>query len=395
MWEVVRWEVMRYLRNKQFIIGLLLTPVLMVAFIALPAAIQRLDRPRDVTYVVVDELQAAPFLQNALEGSAVSLQVHSGENAAAQAVLNGQAEGYFVLNDEFVQTGTLTIYMEKQRQRPDALTNALSGLLQTMRLQEQQLDESVLAYVSAQPRFVTSILNAEEDDIPLMGFPMSIAFGFLLFYLTMISGSMLLQSAVQEKRDRMSEVVLSSIGADTLMTGKIVGHFVLGALQIIFWLAIGLPIAHFVMELPLGDFIVPQLLPQLFLFTMLGYLFYAALFVGIGATMEDIQSASNSQGMVFMLPMLSFFVVGPIFNNPEGTIAKIATFFPVTSPTITILRIGAEAIETWEVVAAAAIMLVSTWLVIKAASRLFRAGMLMYGKNATWQEMWKWLRHPS
>ncbi len=175
-----------------------------------------------------------------------------------------------------------------------------------MRLQEQQIDESVLAYVSAQPRFVTSILNAEEDDIPLMGFPMSIAFGFLLFYLTMISGSMLLQSAVQEKRDRMSEVVLSSIGADTLMTGKIVGHFVLGALQIIFWLAIGLPIAHFVMELPLGDFIVPQLLPQLFLFTMLGYLFYAALFVGIGATMEDIQSASNSQGMVFMLPMLSF-----------------------------------------------------------------------------------------
>lgn len=395
LWQVIRWEVMRYLRNKQFIIGLLITPVIFAVFGALPTVIQRFDQPRAATYLVVDELGAAPFLQDALADSTVHIEVRSGSHeSAAAAVLDGDADGYFVLDDEFVETGLVTVFVEKQRPRPEALTGALNALLQTMRMQEQQIDAQVLQYVSARPTIVTTVLNAPEDQIPLAGLPMGIVFAFLLFFLIVSSGSMLLQSAVQEKRDRMSEVVLSSIDADTLMTGKIIGHFLLGALQIAFWIAIGVPVAMYAFNLPIGDYIVPSMLPTLGLFTLLGYLFYAALFVGIGATMEDIQSASNTQGLVFMLPMLSFLVIGPVVTNPEGTIAQIATFFPVTTPTVAILRLGMEALPVWEIAVAGVIMLISTWLVIKAASRLFRMGMLMYGKNATWQEMWKWIRHP-
>lgn len=386
---------MRYLRNKQFIIGLLITPVIFAVFGALPTVIQRFDQPRAATYFVVDELGAAPFLREALADSSVVIEVRSGSHdALAAAVLDGDAEGYFVLDETFVRTGQLTVFTEKQRPRPEALTGALSALLQTTRMQEQQIDASVLQYVSARPVIVTTVLNAPEDQIPLAGLPMSIVFAVLLFFLIVSSGSMLLQSAVQEKRDRMSEVVLSSIDADTLMTGKIIGHFLLGALQIAFWISIGVPVAIYAFNLPIGDFIVPSMIPTLAMFTLLGYLFYAALFVGIGATMEDIQSASNTQGLVFMLPMLSFIVIGPVVNNPEGIIAQVATFFPVTTPTVAVLRLGMEAMALWEIAVAGIIMLVSTWLVIKAASRLFRAGMLMYGKNATWREMWKWIRHP-
>ncbi|REJ33160.1 MAG: hypothetical protein DIU83_06970 [Bacillota bacterium] len=130
------------------------------------------------------------------------------------------------------------------------------------------------------------------------------------------------------------------------------------------------------------------------LFTLLGYLFYAAVFVGVGATLEDIQSASNTQGLVFMLPMVSFLFIPPVTSNPDGFIAKVGTFFPPSSPLITMIRIGMEAAAAWEAAVAAVIMLVSTWLVVKAASRLFRTGMLMYGKNATWKEMWRWIRYP-
>ena len=110
--------------------------------------------------------------------------------------------------------------------------------------------------------------------------------------------------------------------------------------------------------------------------------------------MEDIQSASNTQGMVIMMPMLSFIVIGPVITNPEGMIARIATFFPVTTPIISMLRIGMEAMAGWEIAVAGVVMVISTWLVIKAASRLFRVGMLMYGKTATWREMWRWIRYP-
>lgn len=395
LWQIVRWEVMRYLRNKQFIIGLLITPVIMAVFGALPAVISRFDQPRPATYLVIDELEATPFLTVMLADSAVTVERRVGdEQALAEAVLDGAADGYFVLDEQFVSTGTLTIHVEKQRQRPEALTGALASLLQSRRMQEQAIDADVLGYVSARPRIVSSVITADEDESPLGGVPMGIVFGFLLFFLIISSGSMLLQSAVQEKRDRMSEVILSSVDADTLMGGKIIGHFFLGALQIAFWIAIGVPVAIYAFNLPIGDYIVWSLLPVLAVFTLLGYLFYSALFVGIGATMEDIQSASNTQGLVYMLPMLSFIVVGPVINNPEGLIARVATYFPVTTPTVAIMRVGMEAMTGWEIALAAAIMMVSTWIVVKAASRLFRTGMLMYGKNATWKEMWKWMRHP-
>ncbi len=394
VWQVVRWEVMRYLRNKQFIIGLFITPVIFAIFGALPTVIQRLDQPRAETYLVVDEIDGSPLLQAALAGSPIHVEVVTADASPDAAVLAGEADGFFVLDRQFVDTGVLTLFVEKQRQRPEALADALHELLRTLRMQEQSLEVDVLQYVSARPVIIPSVLNAPEDRPPLAGLPMSGVLAFLMFFLIMSSGSMLLQSAVQEKRDRMSEVVLSSIGADTLMTGKIIGHFLLGALQIGFWLLIGLPVAWFGLKLPVGDFIVPSLLPPLALFTLLGYMFYAAVFVGVGATMEDIQSASNTQGMVIMMPMLSFIVIGPVITNPEGMIARIATFFPVTTPIISMLRIGMEAMAGWEIAVAGVVMVISTWLVIKAASRLFRVGMLMYGKTATWREMWRWIRYP-
>lgn len=396
LWQIVRWEIMRHVRNKQFLIGLFLTPVIFALFAGLPMLMDRIDKPQERVYYVVDEIGALPILDNVLGEAAVTLRPHGpDEHVLHDAVLDGAVDGYFVLDRQFVDTGSVFVYMEKPRPRPEALDAALTALLQSLRMQEQQIGPDVLAYVSQRPRIETTALAVSDGKDPLGGLIMAGVFAFLLFFLIVSSGSMLLQSAVQEKRDRMSEVVLSSVGAETLMSGKIIGHFILGAFQIAFWLAIGLPVAHFALKLPLADVIVLEQLPVLAMFALLGYLFYAALFVGIGATMEDIQSASNSQGLVFMLPMLSFLALNPVISNPEGIIARVATFFPVTTPTIGILRYGMGVMTGWEVAAAGAVMVVSTYLVIRIASKLFRTGMLMYGKNATFKEIWKWLRHPA
>lgn len=396
VWHIVRWEIMRHLRNKQFLIGLFLTPVIFVLFAGVPLLMERIDKPRERTYYVVDDVDAAGMLSTLLQHDLITLKPYPhNENALRNEVLAGNADGYFVLDDDFLQTGHVRVFMEKVRPRPDALDAALTSLLHNLRMHETQIRPDVLAYVSERPRIETMPLVAEEGKEPMAGMIMAGVFAFLLFFLIMSSGTMLLQSAVQEKRDRMSEVVLSSMSADALMVGKIIGHFVLGALQIGFWVAIGLPVAHFVLNVPLGELLVFNQMPVLAMFILLGYLFYAALFVGIGATMEDIQSAGNSQGLVFMLPMLSFLAINPVISNPDGTIAQIATFFPVTTPTIATLRYGMGVMSDWEVAVAGVILLASTALIIRIASRLFRTGMLMYGKNATFKEIWKWLRHPA
>src|SRR5690606_22466696 len=151
-----------------------------------------------------------------------------------------------------------------------------------------------------------------------------------------------------------------------------------------FWLLIGLSVLRFAADIPVGDFIAWPLLPPLLLFTLLGYLFYAAVFVGVGATLEDIQSASNTQGLVFMLPMVSIVFLPSVTSLPDGGMAKVGTFFPPSSPLIARIGSGMEAAAAWAAAVAAVTMLGPSWLVGRAASRLCRTGMPMYGKNASW-----------
>src|SRR5690606_3382881 len=134
-------------------------------------------------------------------------------------------------------------------------------------------------------------------------------------------------------------------------------------------------------------------IPAYAVFTLLGYLLFAAIFVGMGGTMDSMETASNLQGMVFMLPALPFFVIGPIIGNPDGAIARFATLFPLTSPVVTILRSGFTVLRTWEWAVAAVLLLLTTAVIIKMAAKIFRVGMLMYGKNPDLRELIRWLRH--
>lgn len=391
--HVFTWEVTRHLRNKQFLIGLLLTPLIFVAFGAIPTLLAYFDRPQQYEYLVVDELGVLDDLRAKLEGSRVALTPHSMDpDALREKVLAGNVNGYFVLDRTFVEQGVLPIYVAKLQMRPDALDNALTDLLQEIRLAERSLDSEVLAYVTARPAFIPTTLDVKGENT-IGNLPMAVGFSVLLFFLILGSGSMLFMSALQEKRDRMSEVVLSSIGPDALFAGKIAGHFFLGIVQVVVWLAIGLPVAYFLLDIPLGDYITPSLIPAYAVFTLLGYLLFAAIFVGMGGTMDSMETASNLQGMVFMLPALPFFVIGPIIGNPDGAIARFATLFPLTSPVVTILRSGFTVLRTWEWAVAAVLLLLTTAVIIKMAAKIFRVGMLMYGKNPDLRELIRWLRH--
>ena len=133
--------------------------------------------------------------------------------------------------------------------------------------------------------------------------------------------------------------------------------------------------------------------PVILFFGLGGYLLYSALFVGLGATMEDLQSASNSQSLVIMLPALSFLFLGPVISNPDGTIAVFASIFPFTSPAIMMLRSGLTVVPLRQTLGSAALLLLTAWVIILLASKIFRIGMLMYGKNASFKEVVKWIHY--
>lgn len=394
MWKIAKWEIMRNLTNKQFIIGLLLTPLIMALFAVVPVFLERWNRPSTSTYYVIDELGAAGQLQTLLpENIVLAEPTETGLAAVEKEVRETKASGYFVLNREFISTGQLELrYNDRNMDSLSTIRQGLTALLQHMRIAESNIDVGELAYVTA-PAQVRQVAMEEDLEPEVMHMIVSVVFTILIFFLIFTSGTMLMQSALQEKRDRMAELVLSSIRPATLMQGKIVGHFLLGLIQLGFWLALGLPIAVYFLDFPVLEALKAVNLPVILVFGLGGYLLFSALFVSLGATMEDMQSASNSQGLVVMLPMLGFLFMGPVTTNPDGAIAVFASLFPFTSPSIMMLRSGLTTVPLWQNLTAMALLLGTAFLTTLMATKIFRLGMLMYGKNATPREIIRWLRY--
>lgn len=391
-WKIASWEVLRNLTNKQFIFGLIITPLIMALFIVVPVFLERMNQPSEITYYVVDELGAADTLKELLPTHVVLVEAEPGSDLR-ELVLSKKGAGYFLLQESFVTTGQLELFCnDSNSQAVSSLRQALTALLQQLRLAGSGVSPEELALLTASAQ-VQQVPLKEEAQPQTMHLVVSSVFTGLVYFLVFTSGTMLMQSAVQEKRDRMAEVVLSSISPRELMQGKIVGHFLLGLIQLGFWLALGLPFAVRFLDFPILEALRAVNLPVILAFGLGGYLLFSALFVGLGATMEDLQSAGNAQSIVIMLPMLAFLFLGPVISNPNGSIAVFASLFPLTSSAIMMLRSGFTAVPLWQQLLSAALLLITAFITMRASAKIFRVGMLMYGKNATPKEVWKWLRY--
>lgn len=393
-WKIARWEIMRNIANKQFIISLLLTPLIFVVFAALPTLLERWNQPEPIKYNVVDEIGALPNIQAVLPDNII-VEVSPNVEAAATIVDEQKAAGYLILDRNFIQTGTVELVYDECHNDAMALIEAgLTSFLQQERLYYTNMDPEQLAYVTASANLIPVSLDAEDsqglDVGPIM---VSVIFIIVIYFMIFASGTMLLQSALQERRDRMAEVILSSINASSLMQGKIIGHFFLAIIQLCFWALLAIPAVIYFLDFPLWEAISQTNTPLLLFFGLFGYLMYAALFVGLGATMEDLQSAGNSQGIVIMLPMLAFIFIGPVISNPDGTIAQFASYLPFSSPLIMVIRNAFTQVPWWQILISGALLLITTLILTRLAAKIFRVGMLMYGKNATPREILRWLTY--
>jgi ABC-2 type transport system permease protein len=354
--------------------------------------LERWNQPSAITYCIVDELGAAETLRELLPANIVLVEEEAGADLP-KLVRESKASGYFILDENFAESGQLDLfYNDTNSQGSSALRQALTALLQNLRLTLSGVSPEQFAFLTA-PVQMNQIPLKEELEPQTMHLVVSSVFTILVFFLIFTSGTMLMQSATQEKRDRMAEVVLSSIRPGELMQGKILGQFLLGLIQLGFWLALGLPIVVYFLEFPILEALRAVNLPVILCFGLGGYLLFSALFVGLGATMEDLQSAGNAQGLVIMLPMLAFLFIGPVFTNPDGSIAVFASLFPFTSSAVMMLRSGLTAVPLWQMLVSGALLLITAYITMRAAAKIFRVGMLMYGKNATPKEVLRWLRY--
>ncbi|GIN71970.1 sodium transporter [Bacillus sp. J14TS2] len=404
-WKVAKWEIKRNMKNKSFIISLIITPIIFMLFAFIPTLFNSEEEQTQV--FILDELDVYGQVEEMVTSSELNWELQQTDVTEAEMAAKVEADehtAYIALTEKALEEGEIPVYLNDKLEESflfeaSIIETPLRQLqLERMNLSDQQL-EVIGKGVSLQPiehentgdSSKTDGESSEEEGDPFKHLVPGIAAGVVLFSIV-ITGMMIFTSASQEKKEKVAEIILSSVTPTDLMQGKIIGYFVLGITQVAVWLAFLLPIALWKIDFPILEYLFVPELALLLLIALAGYLLFAAIFVGMGATVEDMSSTSNFQGIVMMLPFLPFIFMGPILMDPSGLVAKVMTYIPITTPGVLLIRLAM--LEEWpwlEIIIAIVVLFVFIWLAMKAAGKIFKMGILMYGKNATPKEIWKWL----
>ena len=251
--------------------------------------------------------------------------------------------------------------------------------------------------------------TGEEEEVDAADKVLKFAPVFFVYFLWLsvfIAAQMLLTNTVEEKSNRIIEVLLSSVSPSQLMNGKIYGIALTGLTIVgswsLFFIA-GIKLAPLLIPEDLAtkmagwglDQIVsdPVYLCSFLGYFLAGYLFYAAILVAIGSVCNSLKEAQNLQQPVVMVLMVPLATMIPIVGDPNGTLAKIITYIPFYTPFAMMNRAGGPP-PTWEWIASSVMILVSIWLAFRGAARIFRVGVLMTGKPPKFKEIWRWMRAP-
>lgn len=390
--KVAAWEISKMLKNKSFLISILLAPLIMVAFSALPALMAQVEEDRVLHLYIIDEIGVYEALAEHAPALNIVLERHRGDLATVRAHISGQQDrAYLLLDENVLATRRATIVLGGDGRPTLTVFNALlENLLRQVALQRQGLEPAAIA--SAMTTFSIDIASLTQAGDPLAR-AVPAVFSAIILFGVYITGMMILQSAMAEKKDRMAEIILSSVSAESLMQGKLLGYSVLGLLQIFSWLVFGALIAQYSYNIPVFTYLWTPELPLLLFFAIMGYFLYAAILVAIGSTIDDMATTTNFQSTIMMIPILPVLFIQPVLVNPSGIVAVFGSYFPLTAAGVMLLRIAISTTMTWlDILLPSVFLLITLWVVAKLAGKIFRAGMLMYGKNATPTEMWKWLR---
>jgi ABC-2 type transport system permease protein len=226
-------------------------------------------------------------------------------------------------------------------------------------------------------------------------------FGFvvLLFMSLLLYGIAMLRGVLEEKSSRVMEVLLGSVTPDELMTGKILGIGLVGLTQMLIYMVTAGVLRIVVAVRMTGgdvawiqDALAPTKLLYFVAFFLLGYFFYTALFAAVGAVCNSEQEAQNMQQPLTMSLMIPYIMTFFFVRNPDHIAAVIMSMIPPFAPMIMFTRLSVGTVPWWQVVLSLALLIGSTWLVFRGAAKVFRIGILMYGKRPTIPEILRWAR---
>ncbi len=445
---VVKREYVQRVRSKMFVVATVLGPVMMALFTVVPALLTNMKTGGPVRIAIVDEsgtmyehvreailseradetqddatindkaAQSAAN-ENSMErlqrtGKKVELSyqvepVAGGADSPEalkrqldERVKRDELDAYIILPKDILHNGEARYYARNtgdvftREQIKDRLTRAVRN----QRMAEQNISPGVLRDISRPVKMRTAKAGDEkEQEDTGQGFVMVFAVGFIIYMTILMYGQVILGAVIEEKETRIAEMLFSSIRAFPLMMGKLIGVSLVALTQLLIW---GLAVVAFtlygvqILASRGANIRMPHLPPSLFiyfaLFFLLGYFIYATFYALVGSMVTTTQEGGQMALPIILLLIIGFYLAFPVIRSPNSSFAFWVSMIPFFSPITMLVRIVTQTPPLWQIALSLLIGAATVVLLVWIAARIYRTGMLMYGKRATIPEVWRWVR---
>lgn len=416
---VIKREYIQIIRTKGFIIGTILGPVIMAAFIVVPVVVQFISVDQQEQIGVIDlSGEVFPELNKRLnqklkDGSLryVLEQFHplgDVENLRLelnQKILKKELAAYIFIPENIDEGGEAEYVSEhvSDFDKRGNINQALSSIIIGKRLREEGLDPQKIGKYMTPVKLITKKVTKKGIERDTGG---TIAYSwFLVFilYMTVIFyGQVILRGVIEEKSSRVVEIVLSSLKPFQLMAGKILGIAAVGFTQYAIWALFGLAASRYSKRLISGLFpgagafemstIPVYIFIYFIIFFILGYFLYGTIFAAIGSMVNSEKEAQNLVMPVTFLIIIPLLFITLILRSPNSSVSVVLSLIPFFAPILMFLRVCILLPPFPQVAASLILLVLVTVLMVWLTSKIYRVGILMYGKRPNIAEIVKWMK---
>lgn len=428
---IIGREFYERVQKKSFIITTLLTPILMLLLMFAPMLISGYSDDSAKMVAVVDDTHIiAQQLTNSdeivFEQTALPLELARTEYSDYYAVLHIGSDIVANPSDAYLYTNG-TAAMGTEMNIASQLTMAVQKEKMNLYNVDQQVMQQLNTRVSLQSLKNSPSEEDAEGSSAMVASVMAYVLSFILYMFLILYGVMVMQSVIEEKNNRVLEVLVSTVKPFEMMMGKILGIACVALLQIVIWIVFIGAVAYFVLPHILPDEILAamEMLKQgvpasaiggtemgmlqailmlsnikyiggiiiwLLVFVFGGFLLYAAMFAAVGSAVDSPQDAQQLQTPIMLPIILALFVMLSVINDPSSDMAFWFSMIPLTSPIVMMARIPYE-IPMWEVCVSAVLLYATFLIVVWGAGKIYRVGILMHGKKPNVKELLRWMRY--
>ena len=419
LWTVVKREYLERVRTKWFVVATIFAPLVFGALMIVPTLLASRSREsRNVADILILDATGSGLGEQVanrlgtLGGPVPEVRdvapsaVARAESLATRGVIARERTGYLVLvpGAGGVPRGHYAGRNASSLIDMNRVERSVRQAVMANRLAREGVDPAIVdSLVTAQISIPAErITDRGRGGSGMMSFFFAFGIAFLLYMSIVLYGQNVLRGVIEEKQTRVAEVVMSSVKTDTLLAGNVIGVGAVGLTQLLLWALTTWVLLE--MRAPLlarlGQPVTPLQLPSLGLgsallllaFFLLGFVFYSSLFAAVGAMVNTDQEAQQAAQPVILLMFAGIIFINPVLLDPQSTLATVTSLLPFSAPIIMPLRLSLIPVPAWELAASLAALLVACAVVVWLAARIYRVGMLMYGKRPGVRELGRWLR---